>query len=76
MGLREPYKEYILQADPVRGPGGGWVARVVIELHRGWSVHYQPVSADPYTTYPTKEEAQRVSLRFGKALLDSWPSTG
>ncbi len=74
MAPRQPYKGYVLRADPVRGKGARWAARVVIELHHGCSVHYQPVSADPLVTYPTKAEAERASLQFGKALLDSRPS--
>ncbi len=73
MAPRQSYRGYVLRADPVRAKGGRWVARVVIELHHGWSVHYQPVSADPFTTYSTKAEAERASLEFGKALLDSRP---
>ena len=76
MAVREPYKGYVLQADPVRRAGGRWVARVVIERHHGDSVHYQQVSAEPEKTYPTKEEAERASVVFGKALLDSRPSKG
>lgn len=75
MALREPYKGYVLQADPVRR-AGRWTARVLIELHHGRSVHYQPVSADPFTTYPTRKEAEWASIQFGKALLDSRPSGG
>lgn len=76
MATREPYKGYVLQADPVRRAGGEWVARVLIERHHGRSVHYQPVSADPGTTYATREEAERASIQFGRALLDSRPSHG
>src|SRR6266852_2358323 len=36
MALREPYKGYVLQADPVRR-AGRWTARVLIELHHGRS---------------------------------------
>ena len=75
MALREPYKGYVLHADPVRR-GGRWTARVLIELHHGRSVHYQPVSADPCTTYPTRKEAEQGSIQFGKALLDSRPVGG
>ena len=75
MALREPYKGYVLHADPVRR-GGRWTARVLIELHHGRSVHYQPVSADPFTTYPTRKEAEQGSIQFGKALLDSRPVGG
>jgi hypothetical protein len=74
MALRERYKGYVLQADPP-GRAGRWTARVVIELDEGHSVHSQPVSADPFTTYPTREEAERASIQFGKSLLDSRPST-
>jgi hypothetical protein len=52
------------------------VARVIIELHQGASVHYQPVSADPAVTYVTREEAERASIQFGKVLLDSRMSSG
>ena len=76
MALREPYRGYVLQADPVRHPGGRWAARVLIELHHGCSVHYQSVSAEPEKTYPTKEEAEHASIAFGKLLLDSRPSKG
>lgn len=69
----EPYKGYVLQADSFQRDGR-WVPRVVIELHHDDSVHYQPVSADPFVTYRTKAEADRVALQFGKALLDSRPS--
>jgi hypothetical protein len=75
MALREAYKGCILRADPVRR-GGRWVARIVIELHQGTSVHYQPVSADPAVTYVTREEADRASIQFGKVLLDSRMSSG
>ena len=34
MSLREPYKGYVLQANPVRR-AGRWTARVLIELHHG-----------------------------------------
>jgi hypothetical protein len=70
MALRESYKGYVLQADPVRR-GNRWAAGVVIELHEGDSVHYQPVSADPSVTYESKEQAERASVQFGKELLDS-----
>ena len=75
MTLREPYTGYVLQADPVRRAGRG-TARVLIQLHHGRSVQYQPVPADPFTTYPTRKEAERASIQFGKALLDSRPSAG
>jgi len=75
MVLREPYKGYVLQAYPVRR-AGRWTARVLIELHQGRSVHYQPVPADPFTTYLTRKEAEQASIQFGKALLDSRPSNG
>jgi hypothetical protein len=70
MALREAYKGYVLQADPVRR-SGRWLARIIIELHQGATVHYQPVSADPAVTYVTREEAERASIQFGKVLLDS-----
>jgi hypothetical protein len=70
MAIREPYKGYVLQADPVRR-GGRWAARIVIELHQGAAVHYQPVSADPSVTYATRQEAERASIQFGKELVDS-----
>ncbi|HEV8438502.1 MAG TPA: hypothetical protein VGT40_10440 [Methylomirabilota bacterium] len=73
MALREPYKGYVLQADPVRC-ADRWRARVTIELHEGASVHRQLVSDDPFKTYPTRHEAEQVSLSFGRALLDSRPS--
>jgi hypothetical protein len=74
MAFREAYKGYVLQADPVRR-GGRWVAGIIIELHQGTAVHYQPVSADPAVTYVTREEAERASIQFGKVLLDSRMST-
>jgi hypothetical protein len=75
MTLREPYKGYVLQADPARR-ARRWTARVIIELRKDHSVSYQSVSADPFVTYATREEAERASLQFGKALLDSWPPKG
>jgi hypothetical protein len=69
MAFREAYKGYVLQADPVRR-GGRWVAGIIIELHQGAAVHYQPVSADPAVTYVTREEAEQASIQFGKVLLD------
>lgn len=71
MPLREPYKGYVLRADPVKRAGGGWIARVLIERSHGRSVHYQPVSADPDKVYATHQEAERASIEFGKALVDS-----
>jgi hypothetical protein len=71
---RESYQGYVLQADPYRRDGR-WVPQVIIELHEeDGSVHSQVVSADPFVTYPTREEAERVSLQFGKTILDSRPS--
>ncbi len=37
MARREPYKGYVLRADPVRR-GARWVAQVVIELHLGTTI--------------------------------------
>jgi hypothetical protein len=74
MNLREPYKGYVLSADPARCRGA-FTARVVIELHERGAVHYQEVSADPFVRYGTRKEAERASLEFGKALIDSRPST-
>ena len=70
MGKREAYKGYIIQSDPI-ARGRRWSTRVVIELHQLGSVHYQEVADDPFRTYGTKEEADRASMAFGKALLDS-----
>ena len=67
---REAYKGYIIQSEPIPS-GRRWSAGVVIELHRFGSVHYQEVADDPFRTYGTREEADRVSIAFGKALLDS-----
>ena len=72
MSPREPYKGYVIQADPVRR-GRRWAARVVIELHEDSSVHYQEVPDDPYVTYEDRAEAERASLRLGRAILDSRP---
>jgi len=75
MSNRQPYKGYIIQSDP--SPcGPRWRARVVIELHQFGSVHYQQVADDPSRTYVTREEADRASMAFGKALLDSRDPAG
>jgi hypothetical protein len=71
----QAYKGYIIQSDPIPR-GGRWSARVVIELHQLGSVHYQEVADDPFRTYETREEADRASMAFGKALLDSRYSGG
>jgi hypothetical protein len=46
MAQREPYKGYVLTADPIRR-AGQWSARVVLERHGGHGVNYQPVADDP-----------------------------
>ena len=56
---------------PAKVTGGRWVAKVIIEQHHGGSVHFQPVSDAPEKTYPTREEAEEASIRFGQGLLDS-----
>jgi hypothetical protein len=71
MARRVAYKGYVLVAAPCRSSSGGWVAKVIIERHHGGSVHFQPVSDAPEKTYPTREEAEEASIRFGQALLDS-----
>jgi len=70
---REPYRGYVLEADPVCR-AGSWRARVVIELHRHNGVHFQEVEADPDQRYGAREEAERASLAFGRAILDSRPT--
>jgi hypothetical protein len=75
MMKRQAYKGYIIQSDPIPC-GGRWSARVVIELHQLGSVHYQEVADDPFRTYETRDEADRASMAFGKALLDSRHSGG
>lgn len=71
MARQMPYQGYVLVAAPERTAGGRWVAKVIIERHHGGSVHFQPVRDAPEKTYPTREEAEEVSIRFGQALLDS-----
>mgnify|MGYP001565955178 CR=1 FL=1 len=71
MATRVQYKGYVLVAAPSRTAGGRWVAKVIIEQHHGGSVHFQPVSDAPEKTYPTREEAEEASIRFGQGLLDS-----
>ena len=70
MSKREAYKGYIIQSDPIPFGARGTV-RVVIELHQFGSVHYQEVADDPFRAYETREEADRASMAFGKALLDT-----
>ena len=75
MSTREAYKGYIIQSDPILF-GARWIVRVVIELHQFGSVHYQEVADDPFRTYETRAEADRASMAFGKALLDSRQPAG
>ncbi len=70
MALREPYHEYVLVANPLRHRGR-WIARIIIELHEHGAVHFQRVCDDPFVTYPSREEAERASIEFGKTILDS-----
>ena len=72
MGVRQPYKGYVLEADPARRCGG-IIARVVIELHTHGAVHFQEVFDDPFVRYGTWGEAEQASLQFGKTLIDSRP---
>jgi hypothetical protein len=74
MKPREPYKGYVLEACPIER-NGRWVAVVTIERHEGGAVHFQPVADDPFTTHATRDEAEQASLRFGKQILDSRPTT-
>jgi len=69
-GPREPYKGYILEAAP-RKRGDRWTAAVIIERHDDDAAHFQEVGDDPSKTYLSRPDAERASLQFGKAMLDS-----
>ena len=73
MRLREPYRGYIVEADPVRR-GRRWAARVVFEMREHGAAHFQEVPDDPFVLYETKELAGQKSLQFGKAILDTRPA--
>jgi hypothetical protein len=60
-------------ADPVRR-GGRWAARAVFEMREHGAVHFQQVADDPFVLYETRDLAERRSLEFGKALLDTRPA--
>jgi hypothetical protein len=72
MRLREPYRGYIVEADPVRR-GGRWAARVVFEMQEHGGLHFQEVHDDPFVLYETKEQAAQRSLQLGKTILDTRP---
>ena len=69
MALREPYHEYVLEADPKRR-GDKWQARIVIEAHEHGARHFQAVDGDPAVTYGSYDEAARASMAFGKSIID------
>jgi hypothetical protein len=73
MRLREPYRGYIVEADPMRRRGR-WAARVVFEMREHGGSHFQEVPDDPFVLYDTKELAGRRSIQFGKAILDTRPA--
>ncbi len=74
MKVREPYKGYVLEADPVADASSDrWTAKVVIELHEGDDVHFQEVPGDLSVTFASEEEAARASLELGRKVLDSRP---
>ena len=67
---REAYRGFVVQADPVEREGR-WAPRAIIETHEERGVSYQEVADDPFVTYETREEAEALSLAFGKAVIDS-----
>ena len=75
MSSKQPYAGYILSPEPVERDGV-FTPRVVIEWHEHGSDHFQEVADDPAVRFAALEDAERASINFGMALIDSWIREG